>query len=144
MDMTNVEVFIAVTFVPAAIPVVVEMIIPTAKFVTAVRAIVDELLGVLLLVVLRLKEQEDVMPVTANALAVVAAEEAPATAPKAPELTDNEGDIALPRIAAAAGSNCVGAREMAPTTAAIRASLTFFIKFTLPTNINSELTQIRS
>lgn len=84
-------------------------------------------------------EQAEVMPVTANALAVVAAEEVPATAPKVPELTDNEGDIALPRIAAVAGSNCVGAMDMAPTTAATRASFIFFIKFTLPSNISVEL-----
>ena len=45
------------------------------------------------------------MPVTANALVAVAAEEAPATAPKSPELADNEADVALPKIAAAAGSN---------------------------------------
>jgi len=41
-----VPVLIAVTFVPAAIPVVVEIIIPTAKLPTETRIIVDEPLGV--------------------------------------------------------------------------------------------------
>ena len=84
-------------------------------------------------------EQEEVMPVTAYALAVVAEELSPATAPKVPELIDCEADEAFPRIAPTAGSSCVGAMDMAPTTAAMRASFIFFIKFTLPSNISVEL-----
>ena len=94
-----------VTRVLAASPPEPEIIIPTATADPAVKALVDEPAAVLLFVVLRLTEQTELMPETANALVAVAAEEAPATAPKSPELTDNDGDTALPRIAAYEGSN---------------------------------------
>lgn len=73
--------FIAVTFVPAAIPVVVEITIPTTKLVTLASLIVGEPDAVFPPVVLLVKEQIEVVGVATNAAAAVAADVAPATAP---------------------------------------------------------------
>lgn len=120
---------IAVTFVPAAIPVVVEIIIPTAKLVTLLSLIVAEPEDVLPPLVVFPKEQIEVAGETTYALCVVAVVVSPATAPKLPEVTNCVPERALARTAADAGSKCTGAMDMAPVSAAMRANFICFIIF---------------